>query len=43
MGLPAGEADSEGNYPEDSINGRAVARLREIAELYEHEEREVDK
>ncbi len=42
MGLPAGKADAEGNYPEDSINGKAVARLREIAELFEHEEREKD-
>ncbi len=37
MGLPAGNQDAEGNYPQDSINGKAVARLKEIAELYEHE------
>ncbi len=42
MGLPAGEANAEGDYPEDSINGKAVARLREIAEMFEHEEREKD-
>lgn len=31
-GIPAGEPDKEGNYPEDSLNGRIVARLRELAE-----------
>ncbi|HEB77527.1 MAG TPA: ATP-binding protein, partial [Methylothermaceae bacterium] len=40
MGLPAGKPDAEGNYPKESINGRAVARLQEIAEMFEHEERE---
>ncbi|GAB6068115.1 ATP-binding protein [Methylothermus subterraneus] len=36
-GVPAGTLDAAGNYPEDSINGKAVARLQEIAALYEHE------
>lgn len=40
MGLPAGKPDAEGNYPRESINGKAVARLQEIAEMFEHEERE---
>ena len=31
-GIPAGEPDEEGNYPEDSINGRVQARLIELAE-----------
>ncbi len=31
-GIPAGEPDEEGNYPEDSINGRVQARLFELAE-----------
>ena len=31
-GVPAGEPDEEGNYPEDSINGRVQARLIELAE-----------
>jgi hypothetical protein len=31
-GIPAGEADEEGIYPEDSINGRIVARLIELDE-----------
>lgn len=31
-GIPAGELDSSGNYPSDSINGMAVARLGEMAE-----------
>lgn len=42
MGLPAGTPDAEGNYPEDSINGKAVARLQEIAKLYEHEDEQDD-
>jgi predicted ATP-dependent protease len=28
LGVPAGEADAEGNYPPDSIFGRAAARLQ---------------
>lgn len=31
-GVPAGEADAEGNYPENSINQRVQARLEELAE-----------
>lgn len=31
-GVPAGEADGEGNYPSDTINGRVQARLAELAE-----------
>jgi lon-related putative ATP-dependent protease len=31
-GVPAGEPDAEGNYPEESINGKVVARLAEMAE-----------
>ena len=31
-GIPAGELDSSGNYPPDSINGMAVARLGKMAE-----------
>ncbi len=37
-GCSAGVADVQGNYPEDSVNGKAVARLKEIAEMYEHYE-----
>lgn len=40
MGLPAGTLDAQGNYPENSINGKAVTRFREISELYAHEEEE---
>lgn len=40
LGHRAGIRDAEGNYPDDSINGRAVTRLKEIAELYEHEDQE---
>ncbi len=31
-GVPAGEPDAEGNYPPDTINGRVVARLTQLAE-----------
>ncbi|NTW81853.1 MAG: AAA family ATPase [Chlorobiaceae bacterium] len=31
-GIPAGEPDEQGRYPENTINGMAVARLREMAE-----------
>jgi lon-related putative ATP-dependent protease len=33
-GLPAGERDREGFFPEDSINGRVMHRLDEMAEGY---------
>lgn len=32
-GVTAGEADAEGNFPEDSLNGRVRARLHEFADL----------
>jgi predicted ATP-dependent protease len=31
-GVGAGTADPDGNYPADSINGLAVARLKKMAE-----------
>lgn len=31
-GIPAGEPDQDGNYPEDSINGRVITRLDTLAE-----------
>ncbi len=31
-GIPAGEPDASGNYPPDTINGMALARLGEMAE-----------
>ena len=31
-GLPAGEMDNDGNYPEGSVNHRVVSRLAELAE-----------
>jgi len=31
-GVPAGEAGPDGRYPEDTLNGRAAARLAELAE-----------
>jgi lon-related putative ATP-dependent protease len=34
-GLPAGEADSNGNYPEGSINRRIAERLAELTNLRE--------
>ncbi|NWG76507.1 MAG: hypothetical protein HXY24_18205 [Rubrivivax sp.] len=30
-GVPAGEADAEGRYPDDSINGKVQARLADLA------------
>ena len=32
-GLPAGDADAAGNFPDDSVNGRVRARLRDFADL----------
>ncbi len=32
-GLPAGEADEHGEYPENTVNGRVQARLDELTEL----------
>ncbi|NIV19989.1 MAG: ATP-dependent protease, partial [Gammaproteobacteria bacterium] len=32
--LPMGEADAEGNYPPDSINGKIVARIGEWQALH---------
>ena len=32
-GLPAGEADGNGEYPEKSINHRVATRLNELAEI----------
>jgi predicted ATP-dependent protease len=32
-GIPAGEPDTDGNYPATSINGKVQARLQEFAEL----------
>ena len=32
-GLPAGNKDSEGQYPPDSINYKVIARLKEISEI----------
>ncbi len=32
-GVEMGAIDSEGNYPEQSVNGRALARLKEMAEI----------
>jgi len=31
-GMPAGEPDEEGNYPEDSVNGKVHRRLAEMAQ-----------
>jgi lon-related putative ATP-dependent protease len=32
-GIPAGEPDADGEYPEDSINGQVQARLKVMAQL----------
>jgi lon-related putative ATP-dependent protease len=31
-GVPAGQPDEEGHYPSESVNGRVMARLQELAE-----------
>ncbi|GAB6139441.1 ATP-binding protein [Methylosoma difficile] len=36
----AGEADSEGNYPENSLNFKAISRLKEISEMAGEEDKE---
>ena len=38
-GLPAGEMDSECNYPSDSLNGKVANRLQELADLREEYDR----
>jgi predicted ATP-dependent protease len=35
-GVDAGESDAEGNYPEESINGKVQARLKEMALIRQH-------
>ena len=32
-GVPAGELDEAGNYPDDTVNGRVIARLTSFAEM----------
>jgi len=39
-GQIAGEVDSEGNYPENSINFKAISRLKEISEMANDDDRE---
>jgi predicted ATP-dependent protease len=34
-GLPAGERDEAGNYPEDSLNWRVEARLAALADRWQ--------
>lgn len=36
----AGEADSDGNYPEMSINFKAISRLKEISEMASEDDKE---
>jgi len=38
MSQAAGEMDSEGSYPEDSINFKVVSRLKEISDMSNEEE-----
>jgi len=39
-GQVAGELDSEGAYPETSINFRAISRLKEISDMAADEDKE---
>ncbi|HTW91761.1 MAG TPA: ATP-binding protein [bacterium] len=34
-GVPAGVADSKGNYPGETVSGRVMKRLAELAQLYQ--------
>jgi predicted ATP-dependent protease len=38
VGQPVGEADEDGQFPDDSVNGRVVDRLRDIAEMLSEED-----
>jgi predicted ATP-dependent protease len=38
VGEPVGEADEDGQFPENSVNGRVVDRLRDIAEMLSEED-----
>jgi predicted ATP-dependent protease len=42
MNQAAGSADDAGAYPEDSINFKAVARLKEISDMAADEDKEAD-
>lgn len=42
-GLPAGEADADGNYPEGSISRRVAARLAELTSIRQSFARKQDK
>ena len=39
-GQPVGVLDSEGNYPENSINFKAISRLKEISELSSEDDKD---
>lgn len=41
-GQSAGQLDAEGNYPADSINFKAILRLKEIAEIAEDDKNDSD-
>ena len=42
MNQPAGAVDANGQYPEGSINFKAVARLKEISDISGDEDKEVE-
>ena len=42
MDREAGEVNAEGQYPEDSINFKAVARLKEISDMAGDDDKELD-
>jgi len=37
-GQPVGSVDQNGNYPENSVNHKAISRLQEIAEIASEKE-----
>ena len=42
MGREAGAANADGQYPEDSINFKAVARLKEISDMSADDDKELE-
>jgi hypothetical protein len=42
MNREAGELTADGQYPEDSINFKAVARLKEISDMSQDDDKEIE-
>ena len=42
MNRDAGELNAQGQYPEDTINFKAVARLKEISDMSQDDDKETE-